>query len=217
MNTPETFRIAVVEDDLAAQEALRLLIDGTQGFRCVGAYGSAEAGLEGLSVLKPSPDILLLDINLPGMQGSEAARHFHERHPTMAILMLTLFYDEDRIFEALCNGASGYLLKKTPPARLLGAVLEALERGAPLSPDIAHKVIRLFREIRPSARGENDLTRQELTLLSLLADGHSHQSAAAEMRISPAAVPGHICSIYGKLRVHSRSEAVSRVLRAGLI
>jgi DNA-binding NarL/FixJ family response regulator len=217
MIRPETFRIAVVEDDAAAREALRLLIDGTHGFRCVGAYGSAELGLEGLGLLQPSPDILLLDINLPGMQGSEAARYFHERHPGMAILMLTLFYDEDRIFEALCNGASGYLLKKTPPARLLGAVLEACERGAPLSPDIAHKVVRLFREIRPPARGGNDLTRAELKLLSLLADGHSHQSAADELRLSPGAVPAHIRSIYGKLRAHSKSEAVNRALKAGLV
>ena len=217
MTKPETFRIAVVEDDAAAQEALRLLIDGTHGFRCVGAYGSAELGLEGLETLTPSPDILLLDINLPGMQGSEAARHFHERHPGMAILMLTLFYDEDRIFESLCNGANGYLLKKTPPAKLLGAVLEACERGAPLSPDIAHKVVRLFREIRPPARGENDLTRLELKLLSLLADGHSYQSAAAELRIAPDAIPGHIRSIYARLRAHSKSEPVSRLLKAGVV
>ena len=217
MTPPETLRIAVVEDDAAAQEALRLLIDGTHGFRCVGAYGSAELGLEGLDRMKPSPDILLLDINLPGTLGSEAARWFHERHPGMAILMLTLFYDEDRIFEALCNGASGYLLKKTPPGRLLGAVLEALERGAPLSPDIAYKVIRLFREIHPTARGENDLTRLEHKLLALLADGHSYPSAAVELRVSPAAIPVHIRSIYGKLRVHSKSEAISRLLKAGLV
>ncbi|MES1241444.1 MAG: response regulator transcription factor [Acidobacteriota bacterium] len=217
MTKPEIVRIAVVEDDAAAQEALCLLIDGTPGFRCVGAYGSAELGLDGLAVLKPSPDILLLDINLPGMQGSEAARWFSERHPGMSILMLTLFYDEDRIFEALCNGACGYLLKKTPPGRLLGAVLEACERGAALSPDIAHKVIRLFREIRPPARGGNELTRPELRLLSLLADGHSHQSAAAEMGISLDAVPAQIRSIYGKLRVHSRSDAVGRLLKAGIV
>jgi DNA-binding NarL/FixJ family response regulator len=217
MTQPETLRIAVVEDDEAAQEALRLLIDGTHGFCCVGAYGSAELGLEGLGMMEPSPDVLLLDINLPGMRGSEAARYFHERHPTMAILMLTLFYDEDRIFESLCNGASGYLLKKTPPAKLLEAVREAREREAPLSPDIAHKVVRLFRDIRPPARGESDLTRLELKLLSLLADGHSHQSAAAEMRVSPAAIPGFIRAIYGKLRVHSKSEVVSRALKAGLV
>jgi DNA-binding NarL/FixJ family response regulator len=217
MTKPETLRIAVVEDDAAAQEALRLLIDGTHGFRCVGAYDSAELGLEGLGMLEPSPDVLLLDINLPGMRGSEAARYFHERHPAMAILMLTLFYDEDRIFESLCNGACGYLLKKTPPAKLLEAVREARERGAPLSPDIAHKVVRLFRDIRPPARGELDLTRLELKLLSLLADGHSHQSAAVEMRVSPAAIPGFIRAIYGKLRVHSKSEAVNQALKSGLV
>jgi DNA-binding NarL/FixJ family response regulator len=217
MTKLETLRIAVVEDDAAAQEALRLLLDGTHGFRCVGAYGSAELGLEGLGLLEPSPDILLLDINLPGMQGSEAARYFHERHPTMAILMLTLFYDEDRIFEALCNGASGYLLKMTPPAKLLEAVREARHRGAPLSPDIAHKVVRLFREVRPAARGGIDLTRLELKLLSLLADGHSHESAAVEMRVSPGAVPGLIRSIYVKLRAHSKSEGVTRALKSGLV
>jgi DNA-binding NarL/FixJ family response regulator len=217
MTKLETLRIAVVEDDAAAQEALRLLLDGTHGFRCVGAYGSAELGLEGLGLLEPSPDILLLDINLPGMQGSEAARYFHERHPAMSILMLTLFYDEDRIFEALCNGAGGYLLKKTPPAKLLEGIREARERGAPLSPDIAYKVVRLFREIRPPARGGTDLTRLELKLLSLLADGHSHESAAVEMRVSPGAVPGLIRSIYGKLRAHSKSEGVTRALKAGLV
>ena len=217
MTEPETLRIAVVEDDEAAQEALRLLLDGTHGFRCVGAYGSAELGLEGLGTSQPSPDVLLLDINLPGMRGSEAARYFHERHPAMAILMLTLFYDEDRIFEALCNGASGYLLKMTPPAKLLEGVREAREKGTPLSPDIAHKVVRLFREIRPQARGELDLTRLELKLLSLLAAGHRHQSAAAEMRVSPAEIPGFIRAIYGKLRVHSKSEAVGKALKDGLI
>jgi DNA-binding NarL/FixJ family response regulator len=217
MTIPETLRIAVVEDDAAAQEALRLLIDGTQGFRCVGAYGSAELGLEGLGTLKPSPDVLLLDINLPGMRGSEAARFFHERHPEMAILMLTLFYDEDRIFEALCNGATGYLLKKTPPAKLLEAVREARERGAPLSPDIAYKVVRLFQEIHPPARAEADLTRLELKLLSLLADGCSYPSAAEEMRVSRGSIPGMIRSIYGKLHAHARSEAVGKALRDGLI
>jgi DNA-binding NarL/FixJ family response regulator len=231
MITPETLRIAVVEDDLAAQEALRLLIDGTHGFRCVGAYGSAELALEELDAMPgmpgtretpvangtPSPDVLLLDINLPGIRGSEAARYFHERHPAMVILMLTLFYDEDRIFEALCNGATGYLLKKTPPAKLLEAVREARERGAPLSPDIAYKVVRLFRVIHPPARAESDLTRLELRLLSLLGDGYSYASAAEEMRVAPGSIPGFIRSIYGKLHVHSKSEAVGKALRDGLI
>ncbi len=207
----EPLRIAVVEDDLAAQEALCLLIDGTQGFRCVGAYGSAELALEGMA--SPAPDVLLLDINLPGMLGSEAARHFHERHPLMAILMLTLLYDEDLIFEALCNGASGYLLKKTPPAKLLEAIADARDRGAPLSPDIAQKVLSLFKELRPSAGSDalsgaalsNHLSNNELELLTLLSEGHNYRTAAAQMRVDPVTVRACIRSIYTKLHGQARS------------
>ena len=217
MTMQDTIRIAVVEDNPAAQEALRMLIDGTHGFCCTGAWGSAELALDGLETLPAPPDVLLLDINLPGMTGSEAVRLFHERYPAMSILMLTLHDDEDRIFESLCNGASGYLLKKTPPARLLEAIREAREKGAPLSPEIAHKVVRLFRDIRPPARVEADLTRLELKLLSLLAEGYSYQAAADEMRVSINTVRNYIRSIYDKLHVHSKSEAVSKALKAGLI
>jgi DNA-binding NarL/FixJ family response regulator len=213
----DTIRIAVVEDNPAAQEALRMLIDGTHGFQCTGAWGSAELALDGLAALELPPDVLLLDINLPGMTGSEAVRLFHEQYPAMSILMLTLHDDEDRIFESLCNGASGYLLKKTPPARLLEAIREAREKGAPLSPEIAHKVVRLFRDIRPPARVEADLTRLETKLLSLLAEGYSYQAAADEMRVSINTVRNYIRSIYDKLHVHSKSEAVSKALKAGLI
>jgi DNA-binding NarL/FixJ family response regulator len=220
MTMQDTIRIAVVEDNQAAQEALRMLIDGTHGFQCIGAYGSAELALDGLAApatRSMPPDVLLLDINLPGMTGSEAVRHFHERYPAMSILMLTLHDDEDRIFESLCNGASGYLLKKTPPARLLEAIREAREKGAPLSPEIAHKVVRLFRDIRPPSRVEADLTRLEVKLLSLLAEGYSYQSAADAMRVSINTVRNYIRSIYDKLHVHSKSEAVSKALKAGLI
>jgi DNA-binding NarL/FixJ family response regulator len=213
----DTIRIAVVEDNPAAQEALRMLIDGTHGYLCTGAWGSAEQALDGLAALSAPPDVLLLDINLPGMPGSEAVRIFHERFPSMSILMLTLHDDEDRIFESLCNGASGYLLKKTPPARLLEAIREAREKGAPLSPEIAHKVVRLFRDIRPPSRVEADLTRLETKLLSLLAEGYSYQAAADEMRVSINTVRNYIRSIYDKLHVHSKSEAVSKALKAGLI
>jgi DNA-binding NarL/FixJ family response regulator len=213
----DTIRIVVVEDNPAAQEALRMLIDGTHGFQCTGGYGSAELALDGLAAAGTPPDVLLLDINLPGMTGSEAVRLFHDLYPSMSILMLTLHDDEERIFESLCNGASGYLLKKTPPARLLEAIREAREKGAPLSPEIAHKVVRLFRDIRPPARVEADLTRLEVKLLSLLAEGYSYQSAADEMRVSINTIRNYIRSIYDKLHVHSKSEAVSKALKAGLI
>jgi DNA-binding NarL/FixJ family response regulator len=215
MTSLETIRIGVVEDDPAARNALRQLIDGTHGFRCAGAFGSAEEALQGLR--EPPPDVLLLDINLPGMPGSEAVRHFHDRNPGMAILMLTLYDDEERIFESLCNGASGYLLKKTPPAKLLEAIREARDKGAPMSPEIAHKVVRLFRELRPTAKLDTDLTRLEVRLLSLLAEGYSYQAAADEMRVSINTVRNYIRSIYDKLHVHSKSEAVTKALKAGLI
>jgi DNA-binding NarL/FixJ family response regulator len=219
MASPGNIRIAIVEDDLAAQDALRLLIDGTPGFRCMGAFGSAEQALRILDQppMEGPPDVLLLDINLPGMPGSEAVRLFHDRHPAMAILMLTLYDDEERIFQSLCNGANGYLLKKTPPAKLLDAIREARDKGAPLSPEIANKVVRLFREFRPAARLDVDLTRLEVRLLSLLAEGYSYQSAADEMKVSINTIRNYIRSIYDKLHVHSKSEAVTKALKAGLI
>jgi DNA-binding NarL/FixJ family response regulator len=219
MTSSGTIRIAIVEDDQAAQSALRLLIDGTPGFQCIGAFGDAEQALRVLGKPPPEgpPDVLLLDINLPGMPGSEAVRFFHERHPAMAILMLTLYDDEERIFQSLCNGASGYLLKKTPPGKLLDAIREARDQGAPLSPEIANKVVRLFREFKPAPRLDVDLTRLEVRLLSLLAEGYSYQAAADEMKVSINTIRNYIRSIYDKLHVHSKSEAVTKALKAGLI
>jgi DNA-binding NarL/FixJ family response regulator len=212
---PETLRIAIVEDDPATQDALRLLIDGTTGFRCTGVFGSAEQALRGLG--EPPPDVLLLDINLPGLPGCDAVSLFHDHHPKMSILMLTLYDDEERIFASLCNGARGYLLKKTPPAKLLDAIRESRGDAAPLSPEIAHKVVRLFRELKPRERIDADLTRLEVRLLSLLAEGYSYQGAADEMRVSINTIRNYIRSIYEKLHVHSKSAAVSKALKARLI
>jgi DNA-binding NarL/FixJ family response regulator len=151
------------------------------------------------------------------MPGTEAVRRFREREPRPVVLMLTVFAEEERIFESLCNGASGYLLKKTPPARLLESVREAYDGGAPMSPEIARKVIRLFREVRPLARDEVHLTEQETRLLALFAEGHSYQAAADKLCVSINTVRNYIRSIYDKLHVHSKSEAVSKALKARLI
>jgi DNA-binding NarL/FixJ family response regulator len=208
-------RVALVEDDFRMREALRMLLDGTPGFEVVGAFGSVEEALR--RPVGNRPDVVLLDINLPGMSGSDGVGPLKERFRDPVVLMLTVLEDEDRIFRSLCNGASGYVLKKTPPARLLEQVGEAATGGAPMSPEIAAKVVRLFRTVAPQPRVGPALTPTERQLLALLAEGHSYQQAATRLEISVNTVRNHVRSIYDKLQVHSKSEAVSRALRSGLI
>lgn len=208
-------RVAVVEDDPRIRELVRELVDGDPEFRCSGAWRSAEEGLRGIG--GTGAQVLLLDIQLPGMDGSEAALLFHERFPELRIVMFTVFEDDRRIFASLCNGANGYVLKKTPGPRLLDALREARDGGAPMSPDIARRVVELFRAFRPRELLAEPLTATETRLLSLLADGQSYQTAAAEMAITINTVRDHVRSIYAKLQVHSKSAAVSKAIRAGLI
>jgi DNA-binding NarL/FixJ family response regulator len=210
-----SIRVAVVEDDSETREGLQELIDGAQGFCCVGAYPSVEDALEGLG--QRLPDVLLLDIHLPGVPGSEGVRLIRERYPRVEVLMLTVYAEESKVFEAICNGASGYLLKKTRPARLLEAVRETQAGGSPMSPEVARKVVSLFRKVAPPPQAEHQLTKQERRLLGLLAEGHSYESAGESMHISVNTVRNYIRDIYEKLHVHSKSEAVSKAIRQGLI
>ena len=205
----------IVEDDRAVREGLSLIIDGTPGYACVGAFGSVEEGLKLPATL--NPDVMLLDINLPGMLGSEGVGFFRSKYPALQVLMLTVYAEQDKVFESICNGASGYLLKKTPPARLLEAIREAHEGGAPMSPEIARKVITLFRQTAPAAHSDYQLTPQETRLLKLLSDGYSYQSSAGQLNISINTVRNYIRSIYEKLQVNSKSEAVGKALRHRLI
>lgn len=213
MSTPAI--VAIVEDDARMREAVQQLIDAEPDFRCRGVYSSAEQALRNLGGFPA--DILLLDIHLPGMPGSEAVRLFHDRFPQMRVVMFTVFEDDARIFTSLCNGATGYVLKKTPPAKLFQALRDARDGGAPLSPEIARRVVELFRRMRPQELASEALTATEVRLLALLAEGHSYQSAADRMDISINTVRDHVRSIYEKLHVHSKSAAVSKALRAGII
>ena len=216
MSTPcSDLSVAIVEDDRPIRDGLAALIDGTMGYRCAGAYGSVEEALR--SIASPPPRVLLLDIDLPGMPGSDGVVPLLEKCPDLRILMLTIYDEETQVFESICNGASGYLLKNTSPARLLEAIDQAAEGGAPMSPDIAAKVVRLFRGIRPPARLDADLTSKQLQLLRLLADGHSYRSAAEDLEVSVNTVRKHVRAIYDKLHVHTKSAAVSKALRAGVI
>lgn len=213
--TQKTIRVAIVEDRREIREGLTMLISGTDGFECAGSYRSVEEALEKTS--PPLPDIMLMDIGLPGMSGIEGLRIFKERFPNMLLMMLSVYDDDDRIFDAMCAGASGYLLKKTPPARLLESIREVMEGGAPMSPEVASRVIALFREIRPPERADYNLTPHETRLLKLLVVGHNYKTAAAELNVSVHTVSFHLRSIYEKLQVHSKSEAVAKAVLNRLI
>jgi DNA-binding NarL/FixJ family response regulator len=215
MNERTAVKVALVEDDGSTREGLRLLIHGSPGFHCTGAYESVEAALPALA-LDP-PDVLLMDINLPGMSGREGVRIVKDRWPAIEVLMLSVYGEQESVFESICNGAAGYLLKKTPPARLLEAIQEAREGGSPMSPEIARKVVVLFRKTPRPEPAERQLTPRELQLLSLLAEGHAYAEAADLLGVSENTVRNYIRSIYEKLHVHSKSEAVSKALRQGLI
>jgi DNA-binding NarL/FixJ family response regulator len=211
----DVIRVAIVEDDRGTREGLAMLIDGTPGYTCAGAFGSVEEALG--RIARQPADILLLDVNLPGIAGSDGVRLIREQAPALQVLMLTVFSEQDTVFASICNGACGYLLKKTPPARLLEAIREAHGGGAPMSPEIARKVVSLFQKTGPPVKVDAHLTPQELRLLRLLAEGHSYQAAADHLAISIDTIRNYIRSIYSKLHVHSRSEAVTKALRARLI
>lgn len=210
-----TIHVSIVEDDRPLREGLGLLINATPGYRCPRTFGSVEEALRGVG--NEVPDILLLDIHLPGMLGSDGVKLFREKFPAMEVLMLTVYAEQDKVFESICNGACGYLLKKTPPVKLLEAIREAHEGGAPMSPEIARKVVTLFQNTKQPEKIEEQLTPQEIKLLQLLADGHGYQSAAGQLNISVNTIRNYIRSIYEKLHVHSKNEAVSKALRSGII
>ena len=214
MTETRTIKIAIVEDVREIREGLARLINGTDGFRCTGVYASMEEALE--KIPNNLPDLVLSDIGLPGIDGISGIRILKERHPDLLILMLTVYDDNERIFDALCAGACGYLLKKTPWEKLVVALQEAVDGGSPMSPEVARRVINLFREIKPPKEAAYELTPHEVRLLRMLVEGHSYKTAAAELHVSVNTIKFHLRHIYDKLQVHTKSEAVAKALRHGL-
>jgi DNA-binding NarL/FixJ family response regulator len=208
-------KVGIIEDQPKIREGLRALIDGTDGYRCVGTFGSMEEALA--KVHNELPDVLLVDIGLPAMSGIEGTRRIKALHPGLAVLILTVYDDDRRIFDAMCAGACGYLLKKTPPARLLESLKEVVGGGAPMSPEVARRIVALFREIRPPEQADYQLTPHEIRILTLLVEGHNYKTAADELNVSINTIRFHMRSIYEKLQVHSKSEAVSKALRNRII
>ena len=208
-------RVVIIEDVREVREGLKMLINGTPGFMSVSSYRTMEDALRGINLDRP--EVILTDIGLPGMNGIEGTRILRGRFPDVPIVALTVYDDDEQIFAILCAGASGYLLKNTPPARLLESLQEVVDGGAPMSPEVARRVVKLFREFRPAERGTCGLTSQETELLKLLVEGHHYKTAANEMGISTNTVSFHLKNIYSKLQVHSKSEAVAKALRQHLI
>ena len=216
VTSPESaLGVVIIEDVRDVREGLSLLINGTPGFRCAGAYRTMEEALG--RIRENGTSVILTDIGLPGMSGIDGIRALRERMPDVPILALTVYDSDEQVFRALCAGASGYLLKNTPPGRLLESLREVAAGGAPMSPEVARRVLRLFREFQPPVQSSVRLTPQEHELLKLLVDGHHKKTAAAALGISVNTVSFHLKHIYEKLQVHSKSEAVAKALRERLI
>src|SRR5262245_7872435 len=214
--TVPPMRVAIVDDDRRMRDGLEMLIDAMAGYQCVGTFSRVEDTLP--SGLRAQPDAILLDIDLPGMSGCDGVAVLKARFPHTQIVMLTVYADEEKVFSAICRGACGYLLKDTPPLRLLEAIREAVDGGAPMSPEIARQVVGAFRKTAPRLLPSDEhLTPQEVRLLQLLSDGYSYEGASAQLNISVNTIRNYIRSVYEKLHVHSKSEAVSKALRSRVI
>ena len=204
--------VAIVEDEARTRNALELIIDGTPGMTCARTFEDVESLLA--AEVGPDIDVVLLDIGLPGQSGLEAIEPIRTRWPRADVLMLTVFDDEDQVFEALCRGASGYLLKNTPPTEILNSISEVQAGGAPMTASIARKVVRFFRK---TSVKEEALTDREHEVLQHLVDGKTNRQIAGALFISENTVAYHLKQIYEKLHVHSRAEAVAKAMRRGSV
>lgn len=209
--------VAIVEDNNTIREGLAALINGTEGFKCVGSFGDVESFLPKINIL--DINVVLMDICLPGMNGIEGVKNAMIKDPDLSVLMLTVYEESEFVFDALCAGACGYLVKKTPPSRLLEAIKDANDGGSPMSSRIARQVINAFKEGNSySNQKQNyDLSDREISVLNLLSDGYNYQEIAENLFISVDTVRHHIRNIYKKLHVHSQSEAVAKAIRKKII
>jgi DNA-binding NarL/FixJ family response regulator len=206
-------KVSIVEDSRGTRESLSELLGRSPVLRCVGAHPHGEEAL--LQIPAEQPDVVLMDINLPGMSGIECVSRLKERLPKMQVLMLTTYEESDLIFESLRQGASGYLLKNMPPAELIQAVEQVHAGGAPMSMQIARKVVNHFQQIKARGAEVQQLTKREQEILALLAKGYLYKEIADQLQITLSTVRAHLHTVYEKLHVQSRTEAVSKFLGHG--
>ena len=205
--------VSIVEDNSQVRSSLAKLIDSSPGFRCVSKHGSAEDALK--EIPGQRPQVVLMDINLPGMNGVECARQLKPQLAGAQIIMLTVYQNTEHIFNALAAGATGYMLKQTPPAELLAAIKDVHAGGSPMSSHIARKIVQSFLPAAPVSAEAQSLSPREAEVLDLLAKGFLYKEIAEQMKVSYATVHTHIRHIYEKLHVRSRTEAVAKHLNQG--
>lgn len=210
-------KISIVEDIKMIREGLKILINGNEDFSCIGAYESVEDLFK--EIEKKSPDVILMDIQLPGISGIEGVKKVKKILPKINTIMLTVHEDNKNIFEALMAGATGYLLKTTPPSQIVDSIKDAFEGGSPMNSNIANKVINLMRIAHSDKELETkiELSERETEILQKISNGTGYKNIADELFISIHTVRYHIRNIYEKLQVHNQSEAVSKALKQGLI
>lgn len=208
-----SIKVSVIEDHREYRESLKLILNTTKGFYCMDCFKSVEDGIDHLY----GTDVLLLDIHLPGKSGTESIAKIKEKYPALVIIMLTVFDTDDHIHQAIVEGADGYLLKKTPPFRLLQYIEDAYDGGTPLSPAVAKKAIDHIKKQNQVSEDKFDLSNREMEILLLMTEGFSNEIIAEKLFISEQTVKNHLKRIYEKLNVHSRTQAVIKAFKFNLV
>jgi len=209
-------KVAIFEDNNNMREGLFQLINGSQGFTCTGAFPNCDDLVN--RIKSACPDVIVMDIEMPGISGIEGVKLVKENFPEIKILMETIFEDDAKIFDSICAGAEGYILKNTPPVEILSAIREIYEGGSPMTPAIANRVLKMVKRERTfESKNVFNLTDREREILSCLVEGMSYKLIADECTISIDTVNVHIKNIYKKLHVHSKSEAVAKAIKGRIV
>ncbi len=208
--------ILIVEDNQLFRESMCDLVNQTEGMTCYNSFYNCEDALLSILTNNLTPDVILLDIGLPGMSGVEGIKHFQKLLPYVKIIIQTIHDDDENIFTAVCNGASGYLLKDSSQEKIISSINEVLHGGASMNSSIAHKVLKMFRDFIPEHK-DYKLSEREIEILKLLTEGLSKKQIAGKLFLSYHTVDSHIRKIYDKLEVHSSNAAVAKVIKEKLI
>jgi len=207
--------VAVVEDNADYRLGTAFILRNSSGCSCIGMYETAEELIEAFDDIRP--DVVLMDIGLPGMSGIQATAYLKKEHPRVEIIILSVYEDDDNVFHAICAGASGYVTKTVMPQQLLEAVEQAFGGGTPMSPHIARKVLQMFKQHVPPAKADYSLTERECEVLRLLTLGDDYKQIADKLFLSVFTIRAHIRNIYDKLHVHSKSQAVATALKERIV